>query len=142
MAQRGVSLNPGYRSGSHWAVCDQCTGQFRAEDLQETWDHFWVCDEDFESRHPQDFLRVRAETITVQQPIRLDNTDNIVSTSFQEGANGYSAVAGLAVAGLSKCGKDRNDDMQIPEGTFNILGIHTAVVGFAVIGIAQIGKDG
>jgi hypothetical protein len=79
MAKRGKSQNPGYRSGSHWADCFSCGFAFRAEDLKETWDNRWVCDEDFEVRHPQDFLRVRPEKISVDLPILLDNTDNAVT---------------------------------------------------------------
>lgn len=84
MAKRGVTKNPGYKSGSHWAVCDSCGCQFRAEDLKETWDHFWVCDEDFESRHPQDFLRVKEEKIAADQPLKPEDTSNTVSVTFAE----------------------------------------------------------
>lgn len=77
MAKRGVSRSPGYIPGSHWAVCDSCGFQFRAEELKETWDHRWVCNDDWEPRHPQDFLRARAEKVGVSQPIRPDDTSNI-----------------------------------------------------------------
>jgi hypothetical protein len=78
VAKRGKSLNPGYVSGSHWADCWSCGFAFRAEDLQETWDGRWVCAEDFEVRHPQDFLRVRPEKISVEQPILPDPATNTV----------------------------------------------------------------
>ncbi len=84
MAKRGVSLNPGYRPGSHWAVCDFCGFQFRSEDLMKTWDNFWVCDDDFEVRHPQDFLRVRSEKIAADEPLRPDDTTDTVSVTFQD----------------------------------------------------------
>lgn len=77
MAKRGVSRSPGYKSGSHWAICDSCGFQFRAEDLKETWDNRWVCNEDYEPRHPQDFLRAKEEKISVEQPIRPDDTSNV-----------------------------------------------------------------
>lgn len=77
MAKRGVSSNPGYKPGSHWAVCDSCGFQFRAEELRETWDHRWVCDDDLEPRHPQELLKVREEKVGVDQPIRNDDTSNV-----------------------------------------------------------------
>ena len=82
MSKRGVSRNPGYKSGSHWANCDMCDSQFRAEDLKETWDHFWVCEDDYETRHAQDFLRVKEEHIYVDQPIRPSDTSNTISVTF------------------------------------------------------------
>ena len=114
MAKRGVSLNPGYISGSHWANCDFCDHQFRAEDLQETWDHFWVCDEDYEKRHEQDFLRVRPEVITVQDPIRPSNTDNVIDSAQTIGGTtttaatwaNVQAVTGSAEVGLAIAGKN------------------------------------
>ena len=115
MARRGIPLSPGYVSGSHWSLCDMCGSQFRAEDLQVTWDNFWVCDEDFELRHPQDFLRVRPEVITVDDPVRPENTDNVIATTFESSSlQGKSAVVGYAVVGLAKAGNDL-----IPQGTFN-----------------------
>lgn len=108
MAKRGVSRNPGYRPGSHWAICDSCGFQFRAEDLIETWDGRWVCDDDWEPRHPQDFLRVREEDISVGEPIRLDDTSTVVAGSPTQ------AIAGTAVAGLTVAGSG-----SIPSGTFN-----------------------
>lgn len=125
MARRGISLNPGYISGSHWALCDQCGSQFREEDLQETWDHFWVCDEDYETRHPQDFLRVRAEVISVEQPIRPEDTTNTVTAATTIGAvtttaanfANTSAVSGAAEAGLAICGTDDG----IPAATHGLI---------------------
>jgi len=112
MAKRGVTLNPGYQSGSHWANCDYCDSQFRESDLRITWDGYWACDEDWGARHPQDFLRVRAEVISVEQPIRLSNTDNVIdaaqtiggiTTTAATWAN-VQAVAGSAEVGLAIAG--------------------------------------
>ncbi len=119
MARRGVTLSPGYRPGSHWATCDRDGFQYRAEDLKETWDGLWVNDEDYETRHPQDFLRVKSERISVTQPIRPENTSNLIDEPFESAANGYSALVGFAVVGKAEVGKERNIDMLIPSGTFN-----------------------
>ena len=124
MAKRGIPLSPGYRSGSHWAVCDFCGFQFRAEVLLETWDHFWVCDDDFEVRHPQDFLRAKTEKIAADQPLRPDSTSNIaptttlgpVTTQGPFFAN-TSAVSGAAEAGLAIAGTDDG----IPTATFGLV---------------------
>ncbi len=82
MANRGVSLNPGYRPGSHWSLCDFCGSQFRAEELRLTWDGFYACNDDFEVRHPQDFLRAKEDKISADQPLRPENTSVAVQVSF------------------------------------------------------------
>jgi hypothetical protein len=39
------------------AICDICGFEYKREELRERWDKFMVCAEDFETRHPQDFVR-------------------------------------------------------------------------------------
>lgn len=47
------------------ALCDVCGFKFKASMLQKRWDGAMVCASDWETRHPQDFLRVRKERISV-----------------------------------------------------------------------------
>ena len=124
MARRGVPRSPGYISGSHWFTCDSCGFQFRESEGMETWDGFWVCDDDFEVRHPQDFLRIRPEQISVSEPLRAEDISNVapdttlgpVTTKGAFFAN-TSAVAGSAEAGLAVCGTDDG----IPTATFGLV---------------------
>jgi len=125
MAKRGVTLDPGYRPGSHWATCDRDGFQYRAEDLKKTWDGLWVNDQDYEPRHPQDFLRVKAERVSVSQPIRPESIDNVVSSATTIGGitttaatfGQTSAVAGVGEAGRGICGTDDG----IPTATFGLI---------------------
>jgi hypothetical protein len=39
------------------AICDVCGFRYKHEDLRERWDGQMVCDADFETRHPQEFVR-------------------------------------------------------------------------------------
>lgn len=48
--------------GTWNAYCDVCAGKFKADQLKKRWDGFMVCDKDWETRHPQDFLRGVEET--------------------------------------------------------------------------------
>jgi hypothetical protein len=82
MAKRGKSLNPGYKSGSHWANCFSCGFNFRKEDLKKTWDNRWVCNEDWEPRQPQDFLRTKKERVGVDEPILKDDTSVEINPTF------------------------------------------------------------
>jgi hypothetical protein len=46
-----------YKPGQWNVVCDRCGQEFKSGELRKTWDGLWVCDKDFEVRHPQDFIR-------------------------------------------------------------------------------------
>ncbi len=50
-----------YLQGSWNVVCQSCGMQFKSDELRKRWDGLWVCEADFESRHPQEFLRVRPD---------------------------------------------------------------------------------
>jgi len=52
--------------GNWNALCDSCGRKFKALDLQKRWDGLMVCKEDWEQRHPSDFLRVQKEKINVE----------------------------------------------------------------------------
>ena len=60
-----------------------------------------VCEEDYELRHPMDFLRVRKEKIAVEF-VRPQGTDTFINSCTIEGSSG---IAGLAVAGCAVAGK-------------------------------------
>ena len=43
------------------AICDRCGFKFKASELKKTWDNLYVCEDDWEPRHPMDFLRGRPD---------------------------------------------------------------------------------
>ena len=38
-------------------ICDVCGFEYMNVDMRERWDGVWVCEADFETRHPQEFGR-------------------------------------------------------------------------------------
>lgn len=54
-----------YKPGDWNAICDRCGFKFKASELREEWTGLRVCEADFELRHPQDFLRVTPDRISV-----------------------------------------------------------------------------
>ncbi len=54
-----------FKSGDWNAICDVCGFKFKASKLQKRWDGLMVCNQDFELRHPQDFIRPIKENISV-----------------------------------------------------------------------------
>lgn len=57
--------NQYFKSGDWNAVCDFCGFKFKASELKLDWRGFRVCEEDFELRHPLDFLRAKPDKIKV-----------------------------------------------------------------------------
>jgi hypothetical protein len=54
-----------YKSGDWNALCDVCGKKHKASTMKQRWDGFMVCPEDFETRQPLDFIKVRKEQISV-----------------------------------------------------------------------------
>lgn len=55
----------GYIPGDFWRVCDRCGFYYRSSQTSRTWDGLYVCHADFETRHPQDFVRGRKDNQNV-----------------------------------------------------------------------------
>jgi hypothetical protein len=55
-----------YYKSSEWnVICDVCGKKMKSSHARHRWDGLIVCDEDFEHRHPQDFIKVKQDKITV-----------------------------------------------------------------------------
>lgn len=83
-----------YSKGDWKAVCDVCGREYLASTLRQRWDGFMTCQQDWEPRHPQEFVRGVAD---VQSPkwTRPESTDTYVFIPIN------SATAGIAITGLA-----------------------------------------
>lgn len=52
-----MSYTPRYDRGDWKCACDACGRLFKASKLQKRWDGYMVCEQDWEPRQPQDFVR-------------------------------------------------------------------------------------
>jgi hypothetical protein len=52
-------------SGDYKVTCDVCSKEIYASEAKHRWDGLIVCEEDYEERHPLDFIKVRQERLTV-----------------------------------------------------------------------------
>lgn len=43
--------------GNWKAICDRCGFEFASDQLRKDWQGLMVCRKDYETRHPQDFVR-------------------------------------------------------------------------------------
>jgi len=63
--------------GNWNGICDSCGRKVKASQLRKRWDGLQVCEEDYETRHPSDFLRVQREQISVPW-VRPEVTDTFI----------------------------------------------------------------
>ncbi|MFB6449254.1 hypothetical protein [Bradyrhizobium tunisiense] len=80
---------PSYIAGDFWRICDRCGFRKRASQTFRTWDGLYVCNEDFETRHPQDFVRGRKDIQNVPhaRPEPLDNVIGPLLTNISVAAS-------------------------------------------------------
>lgn len=107
-----------FKSGEWNVFCMVCNRKIKSGSAKKRWDGLIVCDDDYENRHPMDFLRTRQERISV--PFTADTS----FTTFngppyppypfctQEGASG---VASFAVAGCMRPNLGFPNGLPVPE---------------------------
>ena len=78
--------------GEWKVVCDVCGFWYPSGDVKKRWDNLIVCKKDFETRHPQDFLRMRPENVTPAF-VRSEPIDVFVSVCTIETQSAYANLA-------------------------------------------------
>lgn len=89
---------PSYIAGDHWRICDRCGFQYRASQTFRTWDGLYVCAEDFETRHPQDFVRGRRDNQNVPnpRPVPVDTVIGPLTTTVSAAASAGATTISVA----------------------------------------------
>lgn len=54
-----------YKPGSWNVICQLCGRQFKSDEIRKRWDGLMVCHNDYETRHPLDFIRATPERASV-----------------------------------------------------------------------------
>lgn len=92
-----------YIPGEFNVTCDVCSKKIKASDAKQRWDGLVVCPDDFEHRHPQDYVRARVDKITVpfSRPIPTLTYVTLVCTALTN-----QGVADFGVADCSKADLD------------------------------------
>jgi hypothetical protein len=57
-----MSHRPRYDRGDWNTICDVCGREYKASQLKQRWDGLKTCNDDWEPRQPQDFVRGVADT--------------------------------------------------------------------------------
>ena len=74
-----------YVPGDWNAICEVCGRKVKASALRQRWDGFMVCSRDWEPRHPQDFVKPKADKISVPWTSNPEDIDITVDyIEFEE----------------------------------------------------------
>jgi len=65
MKETHQSSGDHYIAGDYYLVCDVCGRDFRRSEMRQRWDNAWVCQADWEPRHPQEGVRGIPEKVKV-----------------------------------------------------------------------------
>jgi hypothetical protein len=74
-------MKSSYKPGDYNAICDVCGFKHKASQLKQRWDGLMVCAEDFETRHPQDLIRIPTENPAVPWS-RPEPTDDFIDVPY------------------------------------------------------------
>jgi len=127
-----------YVSGGFHITCDVCSKKLKAHETYHRWDGFIVCKDDFEQRHPQDFVRARQDKITVpfQRPIPPNVfVPDSVCTIW--------TMQGVADQGTADCARADLDQDLVWQDWINIyctINMQGAIAEHAIAGCAIAGK--
>lgn len=87
--------------GEWKVVCQVCGFWYPSGDIKKRWDNLLVCKKDFETRHPQDFLRAKPERITPPF-VSSEPADTFVHLCTIESQSAYADM------GTADCAKADN----------------------------------
>ena len=106
--------NPGWKSGGHWVECMRTCRVIRVQDTRKEWTGSLVAKEEWEPRHPQDFIRGIPDDTQAKGYTNPEGAGTSIAPDYG------LAIAGIAKAGTARAGNDRDQQETVPTGTFNL----------------------
>jgi hypothetical protein len=76
-----LSYIPRYDKGNWIAMCDVCGRKYKASALTKRWDGLMCCQEDWEIRQPQDFVRGVLDT-QIAPWLRTEPSDSFIAVTL------------------------------------------------------------
>jgi hypothetical protein len=76
-----LSYTPRYDNGDWIADCDVCGRKYKASALSQRWDGLMCCDDDWEIRQPQDFVRGVPDT-QIAPWLRPEPPDSFIPINY------------------------------------------------------------
>lgn len=82
--------------------CMSCNRKYKSNEIRKRWDGLLVCDEDWEPRHPQDFVRGVPE-LSNKLPFAFD-VDGYTPTGVAGNLINSTGISGTAYSGYAVAG--------------------------------------
>ena len=124
-------FKPGWKPGRWQSICDRCGFKYHSDKLQKEWTGLMVCGGCYETRNPQDFLRVVPERI-VPPWVRDEAVDSFanapVCTMWTS-----SPFADVATADCAKVNDSKSFQLLLDVFGMPAIG-NMAVAGYLVAG--------
>jgi len=78
-----------WKKGDWNGICQRCGFEFKFSELRKTWDGLWVCQDDWEPRQPQDYVRGLPDnqSVPVTSPESPDTFEAFFSTILTQAAS-------------------------------------------------------
>lgn len=91
-----------WKIGDYNAICDGCGFKFKASQLKQRWDGMMMCEDDWEVRHPLDFVRPTPAPSKLPWT-RPESADTFILSCSRNGRQGLAGYgeAGCAIVGLN-----------------------------------------
>ena len=83
-----MSYTARYDKGNWKAICDVCGRLYKATMLQKRWDGLMCCDDDWEIRQPQDFVKGQADH-QIAPWLRDESSNNFIPFNFTSNLNSF-----------------------------------------------------
>jgi len=124
-----------YKRNSANAICDVCGFKFKLNELKKRWDGLWVCESDWEMRHPMDFIRGRKEIfdLPVTKPRPTDTFVNPPYIFYK------ISVVDFAIVDYSIV--DNLFGLDILKSTIPTMNDGTSVPGYAIADLAIVDRN-
>ncbi len=90
-----------FKPGVWNVICQVCGRKVKSDQIKKRWDGILVCNEDFEVRHPLDFLRAINDDSSVPFTNPEPSEYTYISVSFLSDGRADIGGADLAMAGVS-----------------------------------------
>lgn len=140
--------NPGFKPGDYWMVCDVCGFDYRRSEMSQRWDRLWVCKKDYETKHPQDFVKgvKDKQAVPVSRPDNLNLTNSTtLSVAATAGASTITVAATTYIADNDTIGITLDDgtvQWTTVDGTpvAGVVTLFAVVAGAAALGNAIYGR--
>jgi len=106
----------GWKKGDNYAICDVCGLRYLSSELSKRWDGLVVCEDDWEPRHPQEFVRAVADIPTAKGYIRVEPNDDFRLAACN--SENRIAVAGVGIASCMIAGLEPGDRAGVYDGSW------------------------